>query len=30
MEADEIDAFGSAIEDAVRQYIEESETREEL
>ena len=30
MEADEIDAFGSAIEGAVRQYIEESETREEL
>ena len=29
MEADEIDAFGSAIEGAVRQYIEESETREE-
>ena len=30
MEPDEIDAFGSAIEGAVRQYIEESETREEL
>ena len=30
MEPDEIDAFGSGIEGAVRQYIEESETREEL
>ncbi len=30
MDPDEIDAFGSAIEGAVRQYIEESETREEL
>ncbi len=30
MEADEIDAFGSAIEGAVRRYIEESETRAEL
>ena len=30
MESDEIDAFRSAIEGAVRQYIEESETREEL
>ncbi len=30
MEPDEIDTFRSAIEGAVRQYIEESETREEL
>ena len=30
MEADEIDEFGSAIEGAVRQYIEKSETRAEL
>jgi len=30
MEADEIEELGSAIEGAVRQYIKESETREEL
>ena len=30
MDPDEIDAFRSGIEGAVRQYIEESETREEL
>ncbi len=30
MEPDEIDAFRSGIEGAVRQYIEKSETREEL
>ena len=30
MEPDEIDAFRSGIEGAVRQYIEESETREDL
>ncbi|MXX23952.1 MAG: hypothetical protein F4Z82_00695 [Caldilineaceae bacterium SB0668_bin_21] len=30
MEADEIDEFGPAIEGTVRQFIEESETREEL
>ena len=30
MEPDEIDTFRSAIEGAVRQYIEESETREDL